>query len=449
MGAPVLLLLQWPLCGLVLELLEGAAGIDVLGIGIVVAAGAWITLARSRRMVLSAGLIGGGALSAAGVAAFRDYPILLTLGWVALLWLALAFHFLASGATRTALVAVNLALLAGGGLLLEAVLVAIEPADFQVDRGTRYRTEDDTTSSRLIPGVVSAHRVKTATGEPVFDVSYTIDGDGSRRVPDRPETGPRWGFFGGSFCFGLGLNDGETLAGQVQLAEPDVRVFNYGIEAQGTADALIRMQRVLAEHPDTQLCVYLMIYDHFRRAGCPDSLTAGFGREAPRFVLEGDELKHVGKAERTLAVPNKIHVKLLRQSLLYGRLSGHWKNDEPTRRLTARLIQEMDRTCRDNGARFAMVILPDQRSEEAWDSTEMVEWTQSLSQGGIQILDCESRFAEFLENSEANRDDYFHAESHPNRDYTRIVGSWIADFLEGGASLHDGGDRGTESQATQ
>lgn len=431
---PLLLVavVQWPICALVLEIAEGFTTLLDPIVIVAIVIGAAACLGSVGKCFAAGGIVIGNVLLSAGtVAAFRDHSIFVPLSLLTVLWLIAALFLLADGYRKGTLLAMNIALLLLCVLLGEAGLAWLQRSEVRVVRGVKYRTDDPDLSSRLIPGVTSEHRVLAADGTEMFNVVYSVDHDGSRLMPHRPATGSRWACFGGSFCFGLGLNDEETIAARLQSARPDVRVFNYGIEAQGTGDASIYLRRVLQQHPETEVCVYFMIYDHFRRVACPDSLTASFGAPKPRFVLEDGSPKFLGKAGDTLSSFHKINVKLLRQSRIHSRLFGSWSTTVEVQELTASLIMGMKHVCDAAPlCRFLLVILPDNVQSELWRTAQMDEWKRSLADKGVQIHDLAQRFSVHLQRSVAQRDVFFYTEGHPNAAYARLIATWLDGLLK-------------------
>ena len=114
---------------------------------------------------------------------------------------------------------------------------------------------------------------KTFGNEKLYDVVYTIDADGYRQVPgfgDPEEAGAPVVFFGGSFAFGEGVNDDETLA-YFFAAATDWRypVRNLGFSGYGPHQMLRSLElgtlRDLG-YSRVDITIYEAVPDHARRA---------------------------------------------------------------------------------------------------------------------------------------------------------------------------------------
>lgn len=119
------------------------------------------------------------------------------------------------------------------------------------------------------PGVFIARKFSNSN-RPIYDVIYTIDMDGTRVTPeasaDSKFSPTRINFFGGSFMFGTGLNDNQTLPYYVsQLLH--VRVKNYSAPGYGAHQAYYIMKN-LDLSPESQTDVFLTSAFHSERSYC-------------------------------------------------------------------------------------------------------------------------------------------------------------------------------------
>ena len=128
----------------------------------------------------------------------------------------------------------------------------------------------------LNPGIVARHEV-SIDDEPAYGATYTIGLNGLRISSpfdeDREPAHECLLFFGGSFMFGQGLEDHETLASLVSARSKNrYRTHNFGVMGYGAHHMLSAMQHGLVE--DAVDCdrsrvshvIYLAIPDHVRRA---------------------------------------------------------------------------------------------------------------------------------------------------------------------------------------
>jgi hypothetical protein len=135
-----------------------------------------------------------------------------------------------------------------------------------------------------------AHARGSVEGEVVYDTHYNIDGHGLRVAPPiAADAGEECIlFFGGSFTFGEGLPDDETLPYKTGLETGGrYRVYNFGFHGYGPHQMLAALEeglvdRVLACRP--RYVVYQGINSHIQRS-------AGlvyWDPHGPRFVLMDD-----------------------------------------------------------------------------------------------------------------------------------------------------------------
>jgi hypothetical protein len=124
----------------------------------------------------------------------------------------------------------------------------------------------------------------------IYDVTYTIDAQGLRQVPgldrQRGSASPVV-FFGGSFAFGEGLDDDQTLASFVAARTNWSRpILNFAFVGYGPHQMLrsLELGRLHAFGYDTvETAVYVAIPDHANRAAGE----SWWDPTGPRYVLEG------------------------------------------------------------------------------------------------------------------------------------------------------------------
>lgn len=127
-------------------------------------------------------------------------------------------------------------------------------------------------------------------GETLYEVDYTIGDDGLRVAPPTVETGASESilFFGGSYTFGEGVNDDETLPYRTgELLGGRVRPYNFAFFGYGPHHMLASVEhgRVASTvKAPPRHAVYLAITDHVDRAAGPKP----WDPHGPRYVLEPD-----------------------------------------------------------------------------------------------------------------------------------------------------------------
>jgi hypothetical protein len=184
--------------------------------------------------------------------------------------------------------------------------------------------------------------------ETVFEMSVTTDSLGRRTIPiaAQEHADDFVAFFGGSFTFGEGVNDNETLPYFVNSLLPEYNVYNYGVTAYGPQHLLALIQgRPLRKEIDGSkgIAVYVYIDDHVRRAAV--TLRKVFSYKTPYYVLaeEGGVVRR-GNFHTT----RPVLYSLYRDVLLRSHVLGYFHVDLPPIGdkqilLTCRLIVEARR----------------------------------------------------------------------------------------------------------
>lgn len=165
------------------------------------------------------------------------------------------------------------------------------PFEVQSRNSGDHRRYDPKFGWRNTEGIISARKYRKrlfGQNEVIYDAKYTIDANGFRVTPtgSLDSDGRRSvAFFGGSFTFGTGLEDSETLPYYFAETASDVQVKNFGFGGWGPHQMLLILQdRRLDTWLSTgaELVVYSCIPSHvFRAAG-----VAPFHREGPRYAVE-------------------------------------------------------------------------------------------------------------------------------------------------------------------
>lgn len=157
-----------------------------------------------------------------------------------------------------------------------------------------YFNPDTDLGYQPVPGAV-VHSRKVCGTAPLYDVNYTINNLGWRKTNGTPE-GESIFIFGGSFAFGEGLNDEESLPSVISR-ELGYRsnVVNFGFHGWGPHQMLRILEtkrEVDCVSKTVKHVVYVAITDHVRRC------TGGtaWDPDGPRYVLDaGGRVKFDGQ----------------------------------------------------------------------------------------------------------------------------------------------------------
>ncbi|MGI9304390.1 MAG: hypothetical protein ACR2RB_17045 [Gammaproteobacteria bacterium] len=187
-----------------------------------------------------------------------------------------------------------------------------------------YSKEHERLGYAPMPGIERTLKV-TRGDEVVYDVTYAIDDNGLRRTPTSNDASIMCLlFFGGSFAFGEGLDDDETLPYFVgRELNGEYRISNFGFHGYGPHQMLSAIQTGLvgdvANGCQEIAAVYSAIPAHVARAVGHSS----WDKHGPRYVLEKEALVYKGHFDAGKAPSGYIEKKIerqLRKSLLFRRV---------------------------------------------------------------------------------------------------------------------------------
>ena len=124
----------------------------------------------------------------------------------------------------------------------------------------------------------------TKNGDIIYDVTYNIGADGYREeIRSLNFDGY---IFGGSFAFGEGLNDNQTISYYLNQ-QKNLKIKNYGIHGFGMHQALFNLQTKINDK-DEKIIILLTSPFHAIRSACKDYLGG------PSYKLTSNELKFTG-----------------------------------------------------------------------------------------------------------------------------------------------------------
>ncbi len=224
------------------------------------------------------------------------------------------------------------------------------------DAFVRMRVADDRLGWRNLPGEYRSERN-----------TVTILPDGSRRstepaAADAPEV---W-LVGGSFIYGQGLSDEQTLASQLAAPQSGWRARNFGVSGFGTYQSLLLLEELLQKNPPPQAVVYGLMDHHIVRNIGRGMWMRALARLAvseypklPYCSLNADGRLVRHPAEAYPQTPLRGYSALIE---LLERTYAEWKSQgrEAQRELvTELLLAEMHALCRRHGVQFIVALLED------------------------------------------------------------------------------------------
>ncbi len=265
----------------------------------------------------------------------------------------------------------------------------------------------------------------------LYDVTYTLK-EGQRHTPNSNEQSDAWAlFFGGSFTFGEGLNDDQTLPFFFnEAAGRRYRVRNFGFHGYGPHQALRIVEELVPRDSAFQNAAekhafYLLIADHVRRAAGKTS----WDHQGPRYQPVGDSVGLAGSFQD--GKPWYFRHRVVRRVL------NVWHNSNLCRllfrsaapeisdadvELTTRILLQMNNLLQRQGAAFHLLVEPDY--EGAVPGYDAI--AERLQQAGVPVL----YVSEVLGNPPPlDPAFYLPVDGHPNAEYNRRVGYALAQTL--------------------
>lgn len=225
-----------------------------------------------------------------------------------------------------------------------------------------YVELDEALGYKLKPGL-QITETQTIEGQQIYDVVYTIDDKGRRVTPvSRPEDRTHFIlFFGGSYTFGAGLNDDETLPAYVGEFAPDYRPYNYGVPGYGTQQVFAKLQSddLAAEIPQKQgIAIYTFICAHIKRVIGTSDMQNAWGEFMPYYSLDAEgELVRNGNLISSRPTRAVLFTAVeISQTAKYFHLTLPRINDSHVS-LTARMIEEAAKNYKKNFDSDAFYVL--------------------------------------------------------------------------------------------
>lgn len=256
------------------------------------------------------------------------------------------------------------------------------------ERGTRQRSNpfDERLGYRLPPNETLTSAL-WIDGELAYDVRYTTDARGRRTHPHTDATTPREHalFFGGSYVFGTGVQDDETLPARFEAANPGIRAYNYGVPGYGPTQMLEQLRRpdFAGEIPERRgRAFYLYIDHHVSRVIGGLYTYSKWARDFPYYTLEDGELVRRGSFTSGRPLRSLVYRALGRLRLVQRfRIDWPYPYDDGDFELTARVIIAARDAYREKFGTdaFYVIIYPWSRTRD--------EIVPRLESADVRVLD--------------------------------------------------------------
>ncbi len=276
------------------------------------------------------------------------------------------------------------------------------------------------------PGVICASQ-KTIGDRVIYDVTYRLDGAGARVTPDSSGAFTRRDivFFGGSFTFGQGVEDAETLPNQVAQLAPGWRVANFGFPGHGPAHMLDRLQQpggLEGFNESRLIAIDVFIPDHVRRTIGSMRIATTWGKQFPLFALDVDgHLERRGTMTAGRPIQSRAYEYLAREPVMKC-FNVDWplRVEERDLELVSRIDAEAKKLIqRANAmAEFVVVLFPDRPGVE-FPAARLIP---HLEAAGIRYLDYSRRLT-------GEDSLWIPGDGHPTPKAYARVAQWIVDDL--------------------
>ena len=211
-------------------------------------------------------------------------------------------------------------------------------------------------------------RIKKRNEKILYEVIYSTDEYGRRITPaeSHKDRTNFLLFFGGSFTFGGGVNDNETMPYYVSRVASKYKPYNYGIGATGPPHMLAKLQSVqITKEIDEAkgISVYTFIDDHVNRV-VGSSRMLRWGSHFPYFTIDRNErLIRKGNFASGRTILTFVYRTIGNSQI--GRYFGINLPiiNEHHIRLTSRVIEESRNVFRDkfNSDEYYVLIYPGSR----------------------------------------------------------------------------------------
>lgn len=321
---------------------------------------------------------------------------------------------------RGAFVALTILLVLGvslGGAELAARLYGRQPRRLVPRPEPVMHAPDPVLGWKPVPGTYLLGPY-TPDGEPI---TMTIRGDGARATGAAPAAGhrPEVVLVGCSFTIGWAVADDETWGARLQHARPDLDVVNRGVAGYGTYQALLLMEKLLADEGRRPAWVlYGDIGHDLRNIGSLTWLAMLAGTRStvatPYATLRanGTLMRHPPESYPSLP----LHAQLASVALLenvWARWQVSNRKGTSPRQLTDRLITEMATVAQRAGVKFSIVILTlDEHIRRAR--------LGFAAQNRLDVIDCHQQLSPTLT---------VQGEGHPNAQAHQHWGACVAAAL--------------------
>ena len=260
------------------------------------------------------------------------------------------------------------------------------------------------------------HHKIISNNSTILDAHYTIGDKGFRLTPQKNNLNKEkvFNFFGGSFVFGWGLNDNETLPYFSQTYFDEWKINNYGVSGYGIHQMLAQIEK---EGVNGDINILITHVPHIPRATCKRDYSFG----TPKYILKKGKVIRSGFCNygylNFLPIPrivgsiiNRSQIKILFNKILYR------KNDIDKNgiELYLAMIKKINHIINNNNKKFFLGYINNQSEIDKFI-------LKNLNKNNINIID--------LSLVESDKT-YKLTDGHPNKEANKKRAEIIWDYLK-------------------
>lgn len=216
------------------------------------------------------------------------------------------------------------------------------------------------------PGVYTSRKL-TSEGEVIYDVVYTIGEDGYRN--DIQSADFEAYIYGGSFTFGEGLNDNETLSFYL-LHNYGISSKNVGVHGYGLHQALYNIEKGLVPQREHIVNVLLTAPWHALRSSCKPSYAYG----TPKY-----ELTEKGVQLNGVCAGGGFIYRVLQKSNVFSLVASIFEEDnlitDSDMDLYIEIIKRIARHTEDNNSELVIAYIDatnEQLANTRWSNESII-----------------------------------------------------------------------------
>ena len=257
-----------------------------------------------------------------------------------------------------------------------------------------------------------------------YDVVYSIDSHGLRVTPAAKSTSaPAVLFFGGSFTFGEGVQDNESMPYQVgEMTGGKYQVINLGFHGYGPHQLLAALENHMIDEiasSEPRFVIYQALPTHVQRSAG----LARWDRYGPKYALtDAGDVVHVGPFQGRSA--KWVRKKLLRDSSIGEFLSRIRRPPHPQ---DVELFGGIVTKARDivetswPEAEFHVLLWDDQAEDDRYRQA-----LQSLRDHGLKV----HQIANVLPDIRSDRQKYLIPRGrHPNKLVHHMIARYVVEHI--------------------